>query len=187
MRNPIPGSAEPLDEIPQLDELLAQHTEAMGSDAVPYRNHAYRVANLCIAFAPRDPDTLHKIAIAAALHDMGIWTKGTFDYLPPSIELARAHLEQIGRTEWTAEITTMILEHHKISPYRGRADWLVESFRRSDWIDVTVGLRSFGIPRTRLQELLRRWPDAGFHRGLVKLTLKRLRTNPWNPLPMFRA
>src|SRR5262249_62417469 len=97
---PIPGPVELLDEIPQLDELLAQHTEAMGSDAVPYRNHAYRVANLCIAFAPRDPDTLHKIAIAAALHDMGIWTKGTFDYLPPSIELAHADPEKIGTTEW---------------------------------------------------------------------------------------
>ena len=128
-----------LTEIPQLDELLAQHAAAMGSDAVPYRNHAYRVANLCIAFAPRDPDTVHKIAIAAALHDMGIWTNGTWDYLRPSIELARSHLELIGKVEWTAEVTAMILEHHKISPYRGRADWLVEPFRKSDWIDVTLG------------------------------------------------
>jgi hypothetical protein len=179
--------SELLTEIPQLDGLLAQHAAAMGRDAVPYRNHAYRVANLCIAFAPRDPDTVHKIAIAAALHDMGIWTNKTFDYLAPSIELARTHLERVGKTEWTAEITTMILEHHKISPYRGRAEWLVESFRKSDWIDVTWGLRSFGVPRTRLQELQRRWPDAGFHMGLVKQELKRLLTHPWSPLPMFRA
>lgn len=176
-----------LTEIPQLDELLAQHAAAMGSDAVPYRNHAYRVANLCIAFASRDPDTVHKIAIAAALHDMGIWTNRTFDYLKPSIELARTHLERVGKVEWTAEVTTMILEHHKISPYRGRADWLVESFRKSDWIDVTGGLRSFGVPRVRLQGLQRQWPDAGFHRGLVMQELKRLRTHPWSPLPMFRA
>ena len=179
--------SEFLTEIPQLDELLAQHAAAMGSDAVPYRNHAYRVANLCIAFAPRDPDTVHKIAIAAALHDMGIWTDKTFDYLEPSIELARTHLERVGKAEWTAEITAMILEHHKISPYRGRADWLVESFRKSDWIDVTWGLRSFGVPRTRFQELQRRWPDAGFHMGLVKQELKRLLTHPWSPLPMVRA
>ena len=101
------GSPGLLDEIPPLDELLAQHAAAMGCDAVPYRNHAYRVANLCIAFASRDSDTVHKIAIAAALHDMGIWTQGTFDYLDPSIELARAHLERIGKAEWTAEIVTM--------------------------------------------------------------------------------
>jgi hypothetical protein len=175
-----------LTEIPQLDELLAQHAAAMGSDAVQYRNHAYRVANLCIAFASRDPDTVHKIAIAAALHDMGIWTNKTFDYLQPSIELARTHLERVGKAEWIPEITTMILEHHKITPYRGRADWLVESFRKSDWIDVTWGLLSFGVPRTRLLELRRRWPDAGFHMGLVKLELKRLRTHPWSPLPMAR-
>jgi len=180
-------SSELLTEILQLDELLAQHAAVMGSDAVPYRNHTYRVANLCIGFAPRDPDTVHKIAIAAALHDMGIWTDRTFDYLAPSMELARIHLGRIGKAEWTDEITTMILEHHKISPYRGRADWLVESFRKSDWIDVTLGLRSFGVPRTRLQELRRRWPDAGFHRGLVGQELKRFLTHPWSPLPMFRA
>lgn len=81
----------------------------------------------------------------------------------------------------------MILEHHKISPYRGRADWLVESFRKSDWIDVTWGLLSFGVPRTRLQDLQRRWPDAGFHMGLVRQALKRFRTHPWSPLPMVRA
>lgn len=86
-----------LTEIPQLDELLAQHAAAMGSDAVPYRNHAYRVANRCIALTPRDPDTVHKVAIAAALHDMGIWTHKTFDCLPLSIELARTHLERLGK------------------------------------------------------------------------------------------
>jgi hypothetical protein len=176
-----------LTEIPQLDELLAQHSVAMGRDRVPYRNHAYRVANLCSTFAPRDPDTVHKIAIAAALHDMGIWTNRTFDYLPPSIELARNHLERVGRTEWIPEITTMILEHHKITPYRGRADWLVESFRKSDWIDVTWGLVRFGMPRATLDDLHRRWPDAGFHIGLARLELKRVLTHPWNPLPMFRA
>jgi HD domain-containing protein len=185
--DPVDGFPVWLTEIPQLGELLAQHTAVMGRDAVPYGNHAYRVANLCIAFASRDPDTVHKVAIAAALHDMGIWTNQTFDYLPPSIELARTHLERIGRAEWIAEITTMILEHHKISPYRGRADWLVESFRKSDWIDVTWGLLSFGVPRTRLQELQRQWPDAGFHMGLVKQELRQLRTHPLNPLPMFRA
>jgi hypothetical protein len=176
-----------LDEIPQLDELLAQHTAAMGRDAVPYRNHAYRVANLCIGFASNDPGTVHKVAIAAALHDMGIWTQGTFDYLPPSIELARAHLERIGKTQWTAEITAMILEHHKISPYRGRADWLVEPFRKADWIDVTVGIRNFGVPWSKLEDLRRRWPDAGFHLGLVQQELKWFPHHPWNPLPMFRA
>jgi hypothetical protein len=81
----------------------------------------------------------------------------------------------------------MILEHHTISSYRGRAGWLVESFRKSDWLDVTVGLRSFSAPRAWLQELLRRWPDAGFHLGLVRQELKRFATHPWSPLPMFRA
>ena len=62
------------------------------------------------------PTQLQKMAIAAAFHDMGIWTDGTFDYLQPSIGLAGEHLARSGRPEWTPEITAMILEHHKISP-----------------------------------------------------------------------
>ncbi|HEV2843617.1 MAG TPA: phosphohydrolase, partial [Thermoanaerobaculia bacterium] len=119
-------------------------------------------------------------------HDLGIWTDDTFDYLQPSVRLASAHLAQSGRTEWTPEITAMIFEHHKISAYRGNPDWLVEPFRRADWIDVSRGLRAFGLSRSLLREIFSAWPSAGFHKRLVQLELKRLRTHPWSPLPMFR-
>ena len=36
----------------------------------------------------------------------------------------------------------MILEHHKVRACRGSAGTLVEPFRRADWIDVTLGLRT---------------------------------------------
>jgi HD superfamily phosphodiesterase len=48
-----------------------------------YKNHAYRVANLCVAFSSGDGAQLEKIATAAAFHDLGIWTNHTFDYLGP--------------------------------------------------------------------------------------------------------
>ena len=80
----------------------------------------------------------------------------------------------------------MILWHHKITPYRGRADWLVEPFRRADWVDVTRGVLTFGTPRTLVAELYATWPDAGFHRRLLQLELGHLRKHPLNPLPMFR-
>lgn len=80
----------------------------------------------------------------------------------------------------------MILEHHKISAYRGDPHGLVESFRRADWIDVTRGLRTFGLPRKLLGEIFSTWPSAGFHKRLVQLSLKRLRTHPLSPLPMIR-
>lgn len=146
----------------------------------------YRVVNLCVAFSPSNLVQLEKIATAAAFHDLGIWTDHTFDYLEPSVRLACAHLACTGREEWTAEITEMILEHHKISPYRGRHDWLVEPLRRADWVDVSKGLITFGLPRQLVKEILSTWPNAGFHRRLVQLELNRLRTHPWNPLPMLR-
>jgi hypothetical protein len=52
-----------------------------------------------------DPEQLEKVAVAAAFHDLGIWTDGTFDYLPPSIRLAREWLGQSGKAEWEPEIS----------------------------------------------------------------------------------
>jgi len=175
-----------LTEIATLDELLDAHAAELGGDFTAYRNHTYRVVNLCVALSSSDPEQLQKVAIAAACHDMGIWTDGTFDYLQPSIRLGGAHLVHAGRTEWTSEITGMILEHHKVSPYRGDPHSLVEPFRRADWVDVSRGLITFGLSRRLLGEIFAAWPSAGFHKRLVQLSLERLRTHPWSPLPMMR-
>ncbi|HEU4559137.1 MAG TPA: hypothetical protein VFS20_14850 [Longimicrobium sp.] len=185
---PGPGAPdEPvlLTEIATLDQVLHAHAAALGGDFTAYRNHAYRVANLCVALSSPAPAQVEKIALAAAFHDLGIWTDGTFDYLPPSIRLAEAWLARAGHAEWTAEITAMISEHHGLRR-RERSGWLVEPFRKADWVDVTRGVLRFGVPRSLVRELHARWPDAGFHRRLVHLSLRRLRTHPLNPLPMFR-
>jgi hypothetical protein len=179
-------SAMLLTGIAILDELLQAYATPLGADFTGYRNHTYRVVNLAVACSSGDPEPLEKMAIAAAFHDMGIWTDGTFDYLGPSVGLAAAYLAQSGRAEWTPEISAMILEHHKISPYRGNPAWLVEPFRRADWIDVSKGLRTFGLSRILIREILSVWPSAGFHTRLVQLELSRLRTHPWNPLPMLK-
>src|SRR5712671_5378177 len=66
--------------------------------------------------SPRRPDQIEKIAVATAFHDLGIWTDGTFDYLGPSVRLARAYLTECGHPEkWVAEVERMILEHHELS------------------------------------------------------------------------
>ena len=174
-----------------LDEVLSAHTGALGADFDGYRNHAYRVANFCFALTPTvtatagDPERIARVALAAAFHDLGIWTDKTFDYLPPSSRLANAYLSGTGRSDWAPEITEMILQHHKLTPFRGR--WaLVEAFRRADLIDVSHGLASFGLRREFLREVFAHWPDARFHKRLVRLFLGRLLRYPWNPLPMVR-
>ena len=53
-------------------------------------------------------------------------------------------------TGWTLEIEAMIVNHHKVTSARPDRQSLVESFRRADWIDVTRGLRRFGLPLSSL-------------------------------------
>jgi len=182
----VAGSVTRLARIPTIDRVLDTHAASLGRDFTPYRNHVYRVATFCAAHVSPDPIELEKIAIAAAFHDLGIWTDGTFDYLDPSVSLARQYLLHAGREAWTDEIATMILQHHKLTMYRGDSGSLVEVFRRSDWTDVSMGVLRFGLPRAFVRDVNATWPSAGFHRRLVQLELERLRTHPLRPLPMVK-
>jgi hypothetical protein len=181
-----PHQAVPLLRIPTLDTILAAHAAALGADFEGYRNHAYRVANLCLAQLRASTDDIEQIAVAAGFHDLGIWTDRTLDYLGPSARLARACLTQVRRTEWIPEITETVFTHHKISRFHGRGPWLVEPFRRADWMDVSMGVIRFGLSRRLLAAVVSVWPRAGFHQRLVHLSLQRLRIHPWSPLPMVR-
>jgi hypothetical protein len=178
------GSGALLTHIPTIDDVLNDHAAALRDDFVAYRNHVYRIVNLCVAIVGRRE--LEKIAVAAVFHDLGIWTNGTFDYIAPSIALAHEYLVAGERKDWTSEIEKMIADHHKITRSTADPDSLVEAFRRADWIDVTCGLRRFGIPRTFVARLFATWPDAGFHWRLVTLTLDRFRSHPLTPLPMVK-
>src|SRR5262245_19722903 len=174
-----------LTSVPTIDEVLGDHASDLGHDFAAYRNHVYRVMNLCTAIVG-DRRNLEKVAVAAAFHDLGIWTNKTFDYIPPSVALARAYLAARAHADWIAEIEVMIADHHKITPTSASPDSLVEPFRRADWIDVTRGLRTFGVRRPLIESVFARWPSTGFHWRLVTLTLERLRTHPLSPLPMVK-
>jgi hypothetical protein len=173
-----------LTRIPIIDDVLNDHAPALRDDFVAYRNHVYRIVNLSVAMV--GASELEKIAVAAVFHDLGIWANGTFDYIPPSIALAHDYLVARAREDWAAEIEGMIADHHKITRSTAGSDSLVEAFRRADWIDVTRGLRGFGIPRPFVARLFATWPDAGFHWRLLTLTLDRFRSHPLTPLPMVK-
>jgi hypothetical protein len=175
-----------LTSLPIVDEVLDIHAPELGHDRTAYRNHVYRVANLCVAIAGDARFDLEKIAIAAVFHDLGIWTKKTFNYIAPSVALAREYVAARGMADWTPEIDAMIADHHKVTSSQANPQSLVESFRRADWIDVTFGLRRFGLPRPFIAAVNAAWPDAGFHRRLVELTIDRWRKHPLSPLPMVK-
>ena len=179
--------------LPTVEQVLNDHALDLGRDLVAYRNHVYRVVNLCLAIAGDRRVELERIAVAAVFHDLGIWTNQTFDYLAPSAALAGEHLTARALTDWIPEITAMIVDHHKVTPSRAyphpsgvEGPSLVEAFRRADWIDVTLGLRRFGLPRAFVAAVADTWPNAGFHRRLVELTVDRWWKHPLNPLPMVK-
>ncbi|MFT3922248.1 MAG: hypothetical protein QM778_06915 [Myxococcales bacterium] len=174
-----------LTQVALLDELLNAHAHALGRDFTAYRNHAYRVLNLCAAQGAGSAAQLEKVAIATAFHDIGIWTAGTFDYLGPSVALARGYLTPGQRADWVPEIEAMIGEHHKLRSYRGQHAGLVEPFRRADWTDVSLGLWRFGTRYGFVRELFAAFPDAGFHGRLVQLSIRQLLRHG-NPFPMLR-
>ena len=80
----------------------------------------------------------------------------------------------------------MVYWHHKITPIPKAMGPFVEAFRKADWIDVLHGAMTCGIPRSKIREIFNAFPNSGFHWLLVKLSVKRLLTHPWNPLPILR-
>jgi hypothetical protein len=180
------SSNELVTSIPIVDGVLDHYATALGHDFIAYRNHVHRVVNLCLASTGGSRDDLDKIAVAAAFHDLGIWTDHTFDYIAPSASLAREYLMAHSRSDWIPEIEAMIANHHKITRARAHPDWLVEAFRRADWIDVSRGFRRFDLARPFIRSVFATWPDAGFHWRLVELTAAWSRRHPLTPLPMVK-
>ena len=172
--------------LPTVEEVLGKHASQLGHDLNAYRNHVYRVVNLFLAIVGDRRVELEKIAVAAVFHDLGIWTNKTFDYIAPSVAIAREYLISRGMADWIPEIEAMIVDHHKVTTSRAHPQVLVESFRRADWIDVSRGLRRFGLPRTFIAAVAATWPNAGFHRRLVQLTMDRFWKHPLTPLPMVK-
>ncbi|MFT3794131.1 hypothetical protein [Flavobacterium sp.] len=168
-----------------LESILEPYRITIGEDFERYTNHATRVYLFCRLLDPTQENEA-KYAIAAAFHDIGIWTAGTFDYLDPSVGQALDYLETIGQTAWAAEIKRMIDCHHKVKSYTGEYAQTVQAFRKADWIDVSRGLLTFGIPRSTIESILKEIPNRGFHSFLLRQSGRYFLKHPWRPLPMFR-
>src|SRR6266403_646565 len=106
-----------LTSLPTVEKVLDDHASELGDDLIAYRNHVYRVVNLCLAIMGDSRVEIEKIAVAAVFHDLGIWTNNTFDYIAPSVAIARKHLTARGLAEWIPEIEAMIVDHHKVRPF----------------------------------------------------------------------
>lgn len=178
---------------PEIESLLEPWSTVIGSDFAGYKGHVYRVFHYCLALVRYgEADDVSKIAIAAVHHDLGIWSHKTMDYLGPSVELASRHLDAAGRTAWTVEVSEMILNHHKIRPFRisGPAreiERLVEPFRRADLIDVSLGRVRFGLDRAYIRDVKAAHPAGGFYGRILRLIAGYGLRHPRRPMPMMKV
>ncbi|MEE3850184.1 hypothetical protein VZC37_07550 [Gordonia sp. LSe1-13] len=170
----------PILEHPLIDDVLARHRAALGADERAYRNHVYRCANYQQALL--DDELPNSAALAWAVHDLGIWTAGTFDYLGPSAALGDELASEfaIGEPEL---VRTMVCDHHGV---RARTDSMVETFRLADRVDVSHGLLRTGIGADFVNRVVERFPYHGFHSFLVRTGLRHALKHPSRPLPMLR-
>lgn len=168
-----------------IEELLLKFKPVTGRDYERYRNHVYRVFLNC-TLRDNAGHNEEKYAVAAVFHDIGIWTNHTFDYLQPSIEQLKVYLYSKEKQVWEEEISKMIYWHHKITRYQGPFDKTVETFRKADWMDVSLGLLHFDADKKKIKEYKKHFPNRGFHLFLVRQTLKNFIKHPLNPIPVFK-
>ncbi len=174
------------DKIPIVEQLFDDWKNDLGEDFNAYKNHVYRVINFSSALCEGTAKEREIISIASCFHDIGIWLNNTFDYIIPSKLHAKKYLELIGKNEDIHIIQLMISEHHKIIPVRNKKNGLVEVFRKSDLIDLSLGIISYGISKTYIEKVQSSFPNCGFHKKLMYLSISWIIRHPFNPLPMFK-
>ena len=96
------------EQIPLLEDILAEWRETIGSEYPGYRNHVYRMIHFCLALRDCTEEEREKIIIAGAFHDIGIWIEDTVDYILPSIPPAMVYLRHRNLDDWCEEIRLMI-------------------------------------------------------------------------------
>jgi hypothetical protein len=167
-----------------IDSILDSFKSELGKNYEAYKNHVYRVYNFS-AMQVNSNESLKRLSIAAAFHDIGIWTNHTLDYLDPSAKLAKEYCVKNNLTLLeSTEIEVMINNHHKLS--KVKISELAEIFRQADLIDLSLGLVSKGRSRNNIKRTRAMLPNRGFHIFLLKLFLKNLLSNPTNPFPIFK-
>lgn len=167
-----------------IDEILNRYRSELGKNYKPYRNHVYRVYNFSL-MQLNSMEDVKKLSIATAFHDIGIWTNKTFDYLAPSVELAREYCRKQNLSPADInEVEMMINNHHKLSTVESST--LAEIFRKADLIDLSLGLVPKNQKKKDIQTIRKLFPNKGFHLFLVKIFFKNLVTHPAHPFPIFK-
>lgn len=147
-------------------EKIINHTLGP-SDYQAYRGHIYRVLSYTIHFLDGDETHINVIGPALVYHDIGLWTKKTLAYLEPGIELAFEDYGPALDNDDNELMKNIIYYHHKLTPFKGPHADIINAVRKADWIDVTYGLVSQGMPRQAVVTVQGKIENHGFHKMLL--------------------
>lgn len=167
-----------------IQNILATYRQQLGAQYTGYLNHCTRTYNYTTLLTDTNETDRKLLAIAIAFHDIGIWTAHTFDYLPPSVALAHQYLNANNLTEHKNLVEQIIVNHHKLSAYKGNK--LAEAFRKADLIDLTFGVVKFGIDGHTIKKLYKQYPSSGFHSFIAGRIVRNIIRHPLNPLPIVK-
>lgn len=156
-------------ERPLVEKLLAPYQQAIGEDLPGYRNHVYRTITYAMHFLGNTVDHEQLVETAFVYHDIGLWTDHELAYLEPSETVALADNEKHGWGLDPGLLRAAIHWHHKIFPYNGPNQNVIEACRKADWIDATKGKLRKGMSKAAIQNVEAAFPNLGFHDTLLRL------------------
>ncbi|CAK4245047.1 unnamed protein product [Aphanomyces euteiches] len=147
-----------------VEKHLKPYEELLGADYTGYRNHIYRVLTYSLHYLHGDEKHRETIAMALVYHDIGLWTDKTNAYLKPSIDRA---VEKVSNED-VELVQNIIYYHHKVTPFHGKNERIVNAVRKADWIDATMGYVHFSMPRRHMKTVNDAISEAGFHMTLAE-------------------
>lgn len=161
---------------PNLDRLLNNYKELINDDFEGYKNHIYRVLTYSLHYLDADRTQDGKVlkylpVIEAALvyHDIGLWTDRRLSYIEMSS--SRAKLEFVNN--WSEDrlelLHNIIYYHHKITPFTGPNEKIVNAIRMADWIDATLGVVNHGMSSQHIRSVNEALSNSGFHYTLATI------------------
>lgn len=169
-------SIEIIDYNENIEKLLTRYTNALGNDYDSYKAHIYRVLTYSMHFLEGDTSNLNIIAAALVFHDIGLWTDKQLGYIKPSCKRAKGILKTLDYTPRQISLAQDIIYwHHKVTDYESDDpyfDRIINSVRKSDWIDATGGLIKHGMPVSHIDKVNKAIPVDKFHQRLLVLSRK---------------
>ena len=156
-------------ERPLVEERLARYESLIGKDFFGYRNHVYRTITYAMHFLDYDAELEPLVETAFVYHDIGLWTDRELAYLEPSEAVALADNEKYQWGLNPDALSGAIHWHHKIFPYKGTHEKVIEACRKADWIDASKGITRKGMSKRAVKQVEKAFPNLGFHDTLLRL------------------